>query len=129
MPYLQWLFQLSKKDQDGNPIRCKYRLVVLGNLDPNNWSKSDCFAPVLSQLELRLLQTIAVISKIVPQKWQTSHKPLSNLSYHHMNNTSSILPLVVYSNPKPSYREWKKGFIFGTAQSIIRMFEVRASVV
>ena len=49
-----------KKDQDGNPIRCKYRLVVLDNLDPNNWSKSDCFAPAFSQLFFRLLLTIAV---------------------------------------------------------------------
>ena len=56
-----------KKDQDGHPIRCKYRLVVLGNLDPNNWSKSDCFAPVLSQLELRLLLTIAVSKNCTPK--------------------------------------------------------------
>ena len=48
-----------KYDGDGNPDRCKYRIVVLGNLDPNDWSKSECFAPVLSQMELRLLLSIA----------------------------------------------------------------------
>ncbi len=48
-----------KKDGDGNPVRAKYRIVALGNLDPHNWSKSDCFAPVLSQAELRLLISLA----------------------------------------------------------------------
>ena len=56
-----------KKDQDGKQMWCKYRLVVLGNLDPNNWSKSDCFAPVLSQMELRLLLTIAVSKYCTPK--------------------------------------------------------------
>ena len=40
-----------KKDGNGKPQRCKYRIVALGNLDQHNWTKSDCFAPVLSQLE------------------------------------------------------------------------------
>mmetsp|Transcript_5101 Transcript_5101/g.7380 ORF Transcript_5101/g.7380 Transcript_5101/m.7380 type:complete len:342 (+) Transcript_5101:709-1734(+) len=35
-----------KKDGDGNPIQAKYRIVVLGNLDPHPWIKLDCFAPV-----------------------------------------------------------------------------------
>ena len=48
-----------KKDGDGNPDRAKYRIVALGNLDPHNWTKSDCFAPVLSQSDLRLLTAIA----------------------------------------------------------------------
>ena len=56
-----------KEDQDGKPIGCKYHLVVLGNLEPSNWSKSDCFAPVLSQLELRLLLTIAVSKTCTPK--------------------------------------------------------------
>ena len=32
----------------------------MGNLDPHQWSKNECFAPVLSQLELRLLTALAV---------------------------------------------------------------------
>lgn len=43
-----------KKDEDGNPTRAKYCIVVLGNLDPYQWTNSDCFAPVLSALELQL---------------------------------------------------------------------------
>ena len=48
-----------KRDENGSPTRAKYRLVVLGNLDPNNWSKQDCYAPVLSQLEFRLLAAVS----------------------------------------------------------------------
>ena len=48
-----------KYDENGIPTRAKYRIVVLGNLDPNNWSAADCFAPVLSALETRLLTSIA----------------------------------------------------------------------
>ena len=49
-----------KYDSDGNPLRAKYRIVALGNMDPINWSKSECYAPVLSLAELRLLTSLAV---------------------------------------------------------------------
>ena len=39
-----------KYDEKGKPTRAKYRIVALGNLDPNQWDKNDCYAPVLSQL-------------------------------------------------------------------------------
>jgi hypothetical protein len=56
-----------KRDENGKPIRAKYRIVALGNLDPNTWSKNDCFAPVLSQFELRLLVAIATQKKCIPK--------------------------------------------------------------
>jgi hypothetical protein len=40
--------------------RAKYQLVVLGNLDYHHWSKDSIAAPVMSQLELRLLTSLAV---------------------------------------------------------------------
>ena len=49
-----------KTDANGKPQRYKYRICVIGNLDPTNWSRNEVFAPVLSKLELRLLITIAV---------------------------------------------------------------------
>jgi hypothetical protein len=49
-----------KYDENNKPKRAKYRLVVLGNLDYHTWSKEDTTAPVLSQLELRLLTSLAV---------------------------------------------------------------------
>lgn len=61
-----------KKDEDGNPDRAKYRIVALGNLDPHDWSSSDCFAPVLSPLELRLLISISTKMKIVPKTGDVS---------------------------------------------------------
>jgi deoxyuridine 5'-triphosphate nucleotidohydrolase len=56
-----------KYDGDGKPVRAKYRIVALGNLDPHDWSKNDCFAPVLSQLELRLITAMAVRDKRIPK--------------------------------------------------------------
>ena len=56
-----------KYDGDGKPVRAKYRIVALGNLDPHDWSKNECFAPVLSQMELRLLTALAVRNKCVPK--------------------------------------------------------------
>jgi hypothetical protein len=43
----------------------KYRLVVLGNLDYHTWSKESTAAPVMSQLELRLLTSLAVYNRRV----------------------------------------------------------------
>jgi hypothetical protein len=49
-----------KYDAHNKPKRAKYRLVVLGNLDYHTWSWESTAAPVLSQLELRLLTSLAV---------------------------------------------------------------------
>jgi hypothetical protein len=49
-----------KYDENNCPKRAKYRLVVLVNLDYHTWSKESTAAPVLSQLELRLLTSLAV---------------------------------------------------------------------
>jgi hypothetical protein len=49
-----------KYDEHNRPKRAKYRLVVLGNLNYHTWSKESTAAPVLSQLELRLLTSLAV---------------------------------------------------------------------
>jgi hypothetical protein len=56
-----------KYDGNGNPTRAKYRIVALGNLDPHSWTKQDCFAPVLSQLELRFLTALAARNKCIPK--------------------------------------------------------------
>jgi hypothetical protein len=54
-----------KYDEHNPPKHAKYRLVVLGNLDYHTRSKEDMAAPVLSQLELRLLTSLAVYHKRV----------------------------------------------------------------
>ncbi len=54
------------KYEDWNrPKRAKYRLVVLGNLDYHTWSKESTTAPVMSQLELRLLTSLAAYHRRV----------------------------------------------------------------
>jgi hypothetical protein len=52
-----------KYDKNNCPKRAKYRIVVLGNLDYHNWSRKSTAAPVMSQLELRLLTSLAVYHK------------------------------------------------------------------
>ena len=54
-----------KYDENNNPYRAKYRIVVLGNLDPNDWIKSDTYAPVLNQIETRLLTALEICAKRV----------------------------------------------------------------
>ena len=52
-----------KKDSHGRPHRAKNRIVVLGNKDPTEWSKADCFAPVVSLPVVRMLTALAVQHK------------------------------------------------------------------
>ena len=61
-----------KTDANGASLRAKYRIVVLGNLDPYNWSNNDCFAPVLSAQELCLLIAIATQIKVIPKSGDIS---------------------------------------------------------
>jgi hypothetical protein len=49
-----------KRDSEGKPCRAKSRIVVLGNKDPREWTKADCFAPVVSLPTVRLLTALAV---------------------------------------------------------------------
>ena len=41
-------------DKNNNPTRSKYRIIVLENLNNNDWGKCDTYAPVLNQTETRL---------------------------------------------------------------------------
>jgi len=52
-----------KYDENNQPKCAKYRVVVLGNLDYQNWSKESTAAPVMSQLELRFLTSLAIFHK------------------------------------------------------------------
>jgi len=54
-----------KYDANNRPKRAKYRLVVLGNLDYHTWSKEATATPVMSQLELKLLTSLAVYHRRV----------------------------------------------------------------
>ena len=56
-----------KYDEVGLPKRAKYRIVALGNLDPHEWTKADCFAPVMSLKEVRLLTALAIKYKCILQ--------------------------------------------------------------
>jgi hypothetical protein len=67
LPKMAISITMTKKDEQGNPKRAKYRIVVFGNHDPTNWPQTDCFAPVLSQAELRLLISIATDLKRIPK--------------------------------------------------------------
>ena len=49
-----------KRDENMLPVRAKSRIVVLGNHEDRNWSKSERFAPVLRSESLRFLVSLAV---------------------------------------------------------------------
>jgi Reverse transcriptase (RNA-dependent DNA polymerase) len=54
-----------KSDGQGDPVCAKSRIVVLGNQESTSWTKSDCFAPVISTLVIRLMAALAVRHKTV----------------------------------------------------------------
>jgi len=58
-----------KYDDFNRPKRAKYRIVVLGNLDYHNWSRDATAAPVMSQLELCILTSLAIHNKRVLKNW------------------------------------------------------------
>ena len=49
-----------KTDENNKPVRAKSRIVVLGNLEEREWTRPECYAPVLRQDSLRLLVSLAV---------------------------------------------------------------------
>ena len=57
-----------KQDENRAPSRAKYRIVVLGYFDQHDWSNSDCFAPIMSQMEMRLLIAILVQQRCLPKQ-------------------------------------------------------------
>ena len=61
-----------KTDEDGTPERAKYWIVVLGNLDHQEWNNSNCFAPILSALKLKLLVALAVQLRCIPKSGDVS---------------------------------------------------------
>jgi hypothetical protein len=52
-----------KYDDHNRPKHAKYHIAVLGNLDYHTWSKECTAAPVMSQLELYLLTSLAIFHK------------------------------------------------------------------
>ena len=57
-----------KSDKDGNPVRAKSRIVVLGNFEDRYYTKSQRYAPVLKYSSLRLLCSKAVSDKRILQQ-------------------------------------------------------------
>jgi hypothetical protein len=51
---------VTKKDEHGNSVRAKSHIVVLGNKDPHQWTKGECFAPVTKKAAVRLLVSLAI---------------------------------------------------------------------
>jgi hypothetical protein len=49
-----------KTDKTNGPFRAKSRIVVLGNLKEREWTRPECYAPVLQQDSLHLLASFAV---------------------------------------------------------------------
>lgn len=69
-----------KYDNFNHPKRAKYWIVVLGNHDYHTWSKEATTVPVMSQLELRLLTSLAI----------STHRVLKNCDVKQAFVQSSI---------------------------------------
>ena len=111
-----------KKDGEGNPVRAKYRIVVLGNLDPHSWSKSDCFAPVLSQTELRLLIAIAVQLKCIPKVGDVAQAFCQSFLPHTENYACCPPPNCPHTPPN-TYWKLKKT-LYGLKRSPRHFFDL-----
>ena len=59
---------IVKPDKDGNPLRAKSRIVVLGNFEDRPYTKSQRYAPVLKYDSLQLLISEAVNHRRILQK-------------------------------------------------------------
>eukprot|EP00957_Ditylum_brightwellii_P119784 9139206-Ditylum_brightwellii.AAC.1 len=71
---------MLKYDENGLPKRAKYRFVALGNSDPYVWSKEECFAPVMPQLELQLIVFQAIGEQYIFKTWMSNKPYVSPLS-------------------------------------------------
>jgi hypothetical protein len=52
---------VTKKDEHGNPVWAKSRIVVLGNKDPQQWTKGNCFAPVATHVRVVLVAVLSTV--------------------------------------------------------------------
>ena len=80
-----YAISILKKDENRKPVRAKYRIVVLENLDPYNWSKSEYFALVIFQMELNFMMSLAFQLKTEP-KQRDFIQAFSNILFHRKNN-------------------------------------------
>ena len=91
-------------DGNGNPVRAKYRIVALGNLDPHNWQKEDCFAPLLSQLELRFLVTLLIKLGCFPKTGDTKQAFCQSVLSPEENYICSLPPGCPLTPPNSYWR-------------------------
>eukprot|EP00957_Ditylum_brightwellii_P104479 7959361-Ditylum_brightwellii.AAC.1 len=52
-----------KYDQNREPKQVKWWIIVLGNFDPQEWSKNKVYSPVMSIVKLVILIALAVHHK------------------------------------------------------------------
>ena len=57
-----------KKDASGNPLCAKSHIIMMGNHNPMEWSKSECYAPVVALPMVQMLTALAVKPKQLSSK-------------------------------------------------------------
>jgi hypothetical protein len=88
-----------KYDEHNRRKHAKYHIVVLGHLDYHNWSKESTAAPVMSQLEPRILTSLSIYNKRVLKNCdikQAFFNPLCRMMKSiSSNNFKAVLVLVL----------------------------------
>ena len=111
---------LTIKNKDGHPDRAKSRIVVLGNQDRKYYEKSDKYAPVLSQNQLRLLVAIAISKQRILRQGDVKNAFCNGVL--PLDETTICLPPKNCPFSKPN-TYWKlKKTLYGLAKSPVHWF-------
>lgn len=95
-PAIPSMCLLTIKYKDGYPHRVKSRIVVLGNREQRQWTKSQRYSPTLTQTQLRCLVALTIQNKCVLR--QGDIKMHSTMGFFlKKKQSSSVLPLGIPS--------------------------------
>ena len=115
-----------KHDKFSELHHAKYRIVILGNLELHHWHKHECFAPILSQFEFRLLSSLAAHLNCIPKGGDVSQAFYQSFLPDNKINVSS-LPNGCPTTPLKSYWHMMKT-LYGLCRSPCHWYEKACTI-
>ena len=89
-----------KLDGHGNPDHAKSCIVVLGNHETTQWSKSDCFTPIVSAPVIHLMAALAIKIALFSNKATVrTHSVTPAFFLKTKSEFLDLLPIVQFQNP------------------------------